>query len=91
MRESSLGADRFSMAREWIIFALCLGLGGHIVLGVILHSPESWPWSEAGLRGLLVGLSVYVVAQLLRSIWWLIRSRTRRPQDLTPDSHEDFS
>ena len=91
MRESSLGADRFSMAREWIIFALCLGLGGHIVLGIILHNPESWPWSEAGLRGLFVGLSVYVVVQLLRSIWWLTRSRTRRPRDFTPDSPEDFS
>ena len=79
------------MAREWIIFALCLGLGGHIVLGIILHSPASWPWSEGGLRALLVGLSVYVVVQLLRSIWWLIRSRNRRMQDRTPDSHEDFS
>ena len=78
MRESSPGTDRSSMAREWIIFALCLGLGGHIVLGIILHNPESWPWSEGGLRALLVGLSVYVVVQLLRSIWWLIRSRNRR-------------
>lgn len=61
------------LVREWIVFAICLGLGGHIVLGVILHAPEKWPWREAGVHGLLVGLSVYVAVQLIRSVWWLIR------------------
>lgn len=65
------------MVREWIIFAICLGLGGHIVLGVILHAPEQWPWSDAGLHGLLVGLSVYVAVQLVRSVWWVVKSRTK--------------
>lgn len=65
------------MVREWIIFAICLGLGGHIVLGVVLHAPDLWPWRDAGLYGLLVGLSVYVVAQLARSLWWLLRSKTK--------------
>lgn len=66
------------MMREWIIFAICLGLGGHIALGVILHAPELWPWSDAGLSGLLIGLSVYGVVQLVRSMWWVVRGRTRR-------------
>lgn len=61
------------LVREWIVFAVCVGLGGHIVLGVILHAPEQWPWRDAGVHGLLVGLSVYVAVQLIRSIWWLIR------------------
>ena len=64
------------MVREWVIFAICLGLGGHLVLGLILHAPDLWPWHEAGLYGLLVGLSVYVVVQLLRSLWWLLRGKT---------------
>ncbi|MBM4125272.1 MAG: hypothetical protein FJ246_10035 [Nitrospira sp.] len=63
------------MAREWIIFAICLGLGGHIVLGLILHAPEAWPWREAGTYGLLVGFSVYAVVQLIRMGWWLVRRR----------------
>ncbi len=31
------------MMQEWIIFALCLGVGGHIALGVIMHDPNLWP------------------------------------------------
>jgi hypothetical protein len=81
MRESSPFADGAGMLREWIIFALCLGLGGHVALGIILHRPESWPWGEAGLRGLLVGLGIYVVVQLLRSLWWVARGRARRVGD----------
>jgi hypothetical protein len=84
MRESDLAAGHSGLLREWIIFALCLGLGGHIVLGIILHDPAAWPWGEAGLRGLLVGLFVYVVVQTLRSLWWLVRSRHRRVEDGDP-------
>lgn len=62
-------------AREWIIFAICLGLGGHLVLGLILHAPEAWPWKEAGTAGLLVGLSVYVVVQLGRSALWIWKGK----------------
>jgi hypothetical protein len=65
------------MVREWIIFAICVGLGGHIVLGVILHAPSLWPWRDAGLYGLLVGFSVYVMVQLTRSLWWFLRSKTK--------------
>lgn len=62
-----------TMVREWIIFAICLGLGGHIALGVVLHSPDLWPWSRAGLYGLLSGLGLYGLVQLGRSIWRLHR------------------
>ncbi|MBI3602854.1 MAG: hypothetical protein HY205_00185 [Nitrospirae bacterium] len=65
------------MAREWIVFAICLGLGGHVVLGLILHAPDAWPWRDAGTYGLLVGLSVYAVVQLGRACWWFIRRRGR--------------
>jgi len=61
------------MVREWIIFALCLGLGGHIALGVVLHAPDLWPWSRAGLYGLLSGLGLYGLVQLGRSLWRLRR------------------
>jgi hypothetical protein len=79
-----------SLTREWIIFALSLGFGGHIVLAFILHSPQSWPWSDAGVYGLLAGLSVYIAVQVLRSIWWLIRGRARRAQEIGPDHPGDF-
>lgn len=63
------------MVREWIIFAICLGLGGHIALGLILHAPDLWSWQNAGLRGLLIGLAVYIAVQLTRSIWWVVKGR----------------
>ncbi|HSB43420.1 MAG TPA: hypothetical protein VLD60_00325 [Nitrospira sp.] len=62
------------MMREWIIFALCLGVGGHIALGVVLHAPELWPWSTAGFYGLLSGLAVYAGAQGIRGLWKLLKS-----------------
>jgi hypothetical protein len=58
------------LIREWIIFALCLGVGGHIALAFMLHAPELWPWNRAGLYGLLSGLAFYALVQLSR---WLSR------------------
>jgi hypothetical protein len=66
------------MLREWIIFAISLGVGGHIALGVVLHAPEAWPWRTAGLSGLLIGLLVYGLVQLARSVWWMVRRRHRQ-------------
>ena len=63
------------LIREWIIFALCLGVGGHVALGFILHAPELWPWSRAGLYGLLSGLAVYVLVQVSRLIWRAARKK----------------
>jgi len=65
------------MVREWIVFALCLGLGGHIALAVVLHAPERWPWSHAGLYGLALGAGVYGVVQLIRTLWWAVRGRSK--------------
>ena len=64
-----------SVMREWIIFALCLGVGGHVALGVMLHAPELWPWSTAGFYGLLSGLVIYAVVQGGRGAWRMLRSR----------------
>jgi hypothetical protein len=74
-----------AVAREWIIFALSLGLGAHIMLGLMLHAPDRWPWHELGLYGILIGLSVYVVVQVARSCWWVIRPRIRNV-DEEPDA-----
>lgn len=57
------------MIREWAIFALCLGVGGHIALGVMLHAPGYWPWRTAGLYGFLSGLVLYTVVQAGRALW----------------------
>ena len=64
------------LIREWIIFALCLGVGGHLALAVVLHAPERWPWSQAGLYGLLLGVAVYAVVQVTRVCWWAFRGRS---------------
>jgi hypothetical protein len=54
------------MMREWIIFALCLGVGGHIALGVVMHAPSFWPWSMTGYYGFMSGLVVYGLVQIGR-------------------------
>ena len=58
-----------TLAREWIIFALCLGAGGHLALAFVLHAPELWPWSRAGFYGLMSGLTLYAAVQVLRFLW----------------------
>lgn len=60
------------LVREWIIFAICLGAGAHIILGMILHAPESWPLSTAWVNGILLSLSLYVLVQVIRSLYWLL-------------------
>lgn len=64
-----------ALAREWIIFALCLGAGGHIALGFVLHAPELWPWSRAGLYGLMGGLTIYIGVQGVRYVLTRMNSR----------------
>ncbi len=65
------------MVREWIIFAICVGLGGHIALGVVLHAPDLWSLREAALNGLFSGVGVYVLVQLVRSLWWVLKGNVR--------------
>lgn len=64
-----------ALAREWIIFALCLGAGGHLALGFVLHAPDIWPWSRAGLYGLLSGLFIYVLVQAVRFLWSRVHTK----------------
>jgi hypothetical protein len=74
------------MMKEWIIFALCLGVGGHVALGVILHAPDLWPWSTVGLYGLLSGLAVYALVQGTRGLWRLFTSSRQGKQEHSSDS-----
>ena len=70
------------MIREWIIFALCLGIGGHVALGVMLHAPDLWPWSTAGFYGLLSGVAIYAMVQAARGLWKVLgppKTRDQRP------------
>lgn len=73
-----------ALAREWIIFALCLGAGGHLALGFVLHASELWPWSRAGTYGLLGGLVLYAIVQLVR-IGWARFSSTRQSHSTERD------
>lgn len=75
-----------SMVREWIIFALCLGAGGHVALGIILHEPSWWPWASAGFSGLLIGVGIYVLVQMSRFVW---RVRQGSPDATTEDDEND--
>jgi len=66
-----------TLIREWVLFALSLGFGGHVALAMMLHAAELWPWDKAGIYAFLVGLSVYVGMQVLRSMWWVITEARR--------------
>ncbi|MFO0774975.1 MAG: hypothetical protein U0172_09955 [Nitrospiraceae bacterium] len=70
------------MIREWIIFALCLGAGGHLALGFIMHAPEAWPWPRAGAAGLLTGFCLYIVVQIGRMVWRWVRPSHSEPDDI---------
>lgn len=72
------------MIREWIIFALCLGVGGHIALGVTLHAPGYWPWSMAGFYGLLSGLALYGAVQGGRALWKVLIQRPKNTSTNDP-------
>jgi len=63
------------VAREWIIFALSFGLGGHIALGFMLHNSTPERWQTIGWKAMFFGLFVYVAVQAGRSIFLAIRSR----------------
>ena len=69
------------MLREWIIFALCLGVGGHIALGMTLHAPGYWPWSTAGFYGLLSGVALYGAVQIGRALWKLLKHTSKGASD----------
>ena len=68
-------ARKTVVAREWIIFALSVGLGGHIALGFMLHGSTPARWQTIGWKAVFFGLFVYVAVQAGRSIFLAIRSR----------------
>jgi hypothetical protein len=68
---------RKTFLKEWALFALSVGIGGHVVLALMLHTPNIWPWDKAGVYGLLIGISVYVALQLVRSLWWIFTEKRR--------------
>jgi hypothetical protein len=68
--------------REWIIFALSIGLGGHVALGLILHDPSSELWRNIGWNAFFIGLFIYAAIQACRSIFVAIRAR-RMKRDVT--------
>lgn len=72
---------RQTAVREWVIFALSIGSGGHLVLAMVLHAPEQWPWHQAGTYALLSGLTVYVVVQVGRSLWWTFKGKSHSQAD----------
>ncbi|MBI3808782.1 MAG: hypothetical protein HY281_14940 [Nitrospirae bacterium] len=74
------------MMQEGIIFALCLGVGGHIALGVVMHDPSLWPWSTTGFYGLLSGLAVYGLVQTGRGVWKLFRHPPQFPSKDGPNA-----
>jgi hypothetical protein len=68
-------ARKVALAREWVIFALSFGLGGHVALGFVLHNPSPERWQTMGWNAVFFGLFVYVAVQAGRSIFLVIRSR----------------
>ena len=67
-------ARKAIIAREWIIFALSFGLGGHIALGLVLHNPSPERWQAMGWNVVFIGLFVYIAVQAGRSVYMAIRS-----------------
>ncbi|MDH4188095.1 MAG: hypothetical protein OEV08_13980 [Nitrospira sp.] len=67
------------MMREWIVFALCMGVGGHVALGFVMHAPGFWPWNTAWIYGLLSGLIVYGLVQGGRGVWRLFHASPKPP------------
>ncbi len=67
--------------KEWIIFALCLGLGAHLALGVVLHSPDLWPMNNLWWYGLLLSISFYILVQVSRSVYRLVKPLKNHEED----------
>ena len=70
-------ARKTILVREWIIFSLSIGLGGHVALGLVLHDPSYT--QDMGWNTVFIGLFLYVLFQALRSVYLAIRSRRVKP------------
>ena len=72
-----MGFTKKTMVREWIVLAICLGLGAHVALGVLLHGGLDWPTEAFGFYGIFFGILIYVVVQIIRSIWWVWKGKAK--------------
>ncbi len=72
-----MGFTKKTMIREWIVLALCLGLGAHVALGVLLHGSMDWPTESYGLYGIFFGIFIYVVVQVSRSLWRALKGQSK--------------
>jgi hypothetical protein len=73
-----MGLTKKTMIREWIVLALCLGLGAHVALGVLLHGSLDWPTESYGLYGISFGIFIYVVVQVSRSLWSAWKGQSKK-------------
>jgi len=67
-------------AREWIIFALSIGLGGHVALGIVLHDPSPKQWQDIGWNVVFFGFFIYILFQAARSVFIVVRARRANRQ-----------
>jgi hypothetical protein len=72
-----MGFKKKTIIREWIVLAICLGLGAHVALGVLLHGSLDWPTESYGLYGIFFGIFIYVVVQVSRSVWWVWKGQSK--------------
>jgi hypothetical protein len=72
-----MGFKKKTIIREWIVLAICLGLGAHVALGVLLHGSLDWPTESYGLYGIFFGIFIYVVVQVSRSLWWVWKGQPK--------------
>ena len=69
-----MGFTKKTIVREWIVLAISLGFGAHVALGVLLHGSLDWRTEDFGFYGIFFGVFIYVVVQIGRSIWWVMKS-----------------
>ena len=74
----NMGVTKKTMIREWIVLALCLGLGAHVALGFLLHGSLDWPTEAYGLYGVLFGGLIYIAVQAGRYAWWVWKRKPIR-------------
>ena len=80
-----MGFSKKTMVREWIVLALCLGVGAHVALGFLLHGAQDWPTESYGYYGIFFGVFIYVAVQIGRSLWW-VRKGNRNTQGSESES-----
>ena len=73
----NMGFSRKAVVREWIVLALCLGLGAHVALGFLLHGGLNWPTEFYGYYGIFWGVFIYVIVQISRSIWRVFKGASK--------------